>query len=184
MPPPHHHHPPKHGPQPGPHGHPHHGPHQGPGRRHAVPASQALDFVDAAQLETLLAPLLPDAGDRGFVVRCLIGEGPIHHRGANYVLLSLLARALQAQGLQPQPASGTPVPMRLPPHLAESVDEGVYPLALPVQALEALAGGNPQHVAAMVDCLTDGPPQHALANVVMVTLLERLLPPPAGTPPR
>ena len=26
-----------------------------------------------------------------------------------------------------------------------------------------------------IDCLTDGPPQHALANVLMVTLLQRIL---------
>ena len=28
---------------------------------------------------------------------------------------------------------------------------------------------------AMIDCLTDGPPQHALANVAMVTLLTEIL---------
>ena len=164
------------------HGHPKHGPHHhGHGRRHAVPASQALDFVDPSALDAALAGLLPDAGDRGFVVRCLIGEGPIHHRGANHVLLSLLLRALQAQGRTLQPVTGgAPVPMRLPPHLAESVDEGVYPLALPLQALQALAGGDADHLAAMVDCLTDGPPQHALANVVMVALIEQLLQPPPG----
>ncbi len=65
--------------------------------------------------------------------------------------------------------------MRLPPHLADAGHEGVYPLTLPVDALRELAGGDDRHVGAMVDCLTDGPPQHALANVAMVALIQGLL---------
>jgi len=67
------------------------------------------------------------------------------------------------------------VPMRLPPYLAESVTEAAYPLLLPTNTLLALAGGDQTQLAAMIDCLTDGPSQHALANVIMVALLERLL---------
>ena len=107
-------------------------------------------------------------------------EGPIHHRGANYILLALLARALDKTQAPLPPAPAVGVPMRLPPHLADSVDEGVYPLPLPTGALSALAGEQPEQVAAMVDCLTDGPPQHALANVVMVSLIEKLLSTPRG----
>jgi hypothetical protein len=139
--------------------------------------------VDEGRLDGWLAPLVPDAGDRAFVLRCLIGEGPIHHRGANYILLALLGRALQAHGDIKPPSGGVPVPMRLPPHLANvQDDEGVYPITLPVTALRELAGGDAQQLDAMVDCLTDGPPQHALANVVMVALIERLTAPGSAGP--
>lgn len=137
--------------------------------------------MDIPQLQQALAPLLPEAGDRAFIARCLVGEGPLHHRGSNYILLSLLARAVQTRGGQARPAEyGAPVPMRLPPHLADQADDGNYPLALPLKSLRELAQGDEARLAAMVDCLTDGPPQHALANVAMVALLEALLMPPAA----
>jgi hypothetical protein len=138
-----------------------------------------LDFVDDTQLQQALGPLLADAGDRRFVARCLVGEGPLHHRGANYILLTLLARAVQLHGGLPS-GGGAPVPMRLPPHLADEAEDGHYPLRLPLRALGELAGGDAARLAAMVDCLTDGPPQHALANVAMVALIEALLPAPPG----
>ncbi len=151
-----------------------------------MPASRLLDFIDTERLDTHLQPLLPDAGERAFVLRCLVGEGPLHHRGANYVLLSLLAQAVQDRGGDvPAAASApaaVPVPMRLPPHLSGQVERGSYPLGLPTTALFRLAGGQTAQVQAMVDCLTDGPPQHALANVAMVALLERLLPGPSIGP--
>ena len=49
------------------------------------------------------------------------------------------------------------------------------PLALPTAPLERLAPRGTRDFAAIVDCLTDGPPQHALANVAMVTLIAELL---------
>lgn len=145
--------------------------------RSGMAASQVLGFVDEANLSGLLAPWVPDMADRAFIVRCLVGEGPIHHRGANYILLALLGQLLRATpSPERQPQSITvAVPMRLPPHLSDDVPEGVYPLALPTDALLALAGGDSARLDAMVDCLTDGPPQHALANVLMVTLIEHLL---------
>lgn len=186
---------------------PPHGLHAGPA--HPVPASRLLDFIDTQRLDACLQPLMPDAGDRAFVLRCLVGEGPMHHRGANYVLLALLAQAVQARGSVAAVPAPTPVPsptptlsganpaavapatgahprvavpMRLPPHLSDQVARGTYPLSLPTAALSALAGGDAAQVQAMVDCLTDGPPQHALANVAMVALLEQLLS-PLPTPP-
>jgi hypothetical protein len=180
------HHPPKHPP--------HHAPGHDPKPRKAqgtprggLPASRILGFVDEAQLDGWLAPLVPDAADRAFVVRCLVGEGPIHHRGSNFILLALLGRAVQAHGGLPPVQAGAAVPMRLPPHLAEGVEDSAYPVQLPVRALRELAGGDSEgageRLDAMIDCLTDGPPQHALANVVMVALLEGLLPAaPAGVP--
>ncbi len=155
---------------------PHHGhPHKPPQAPFA--ASKVLDFVDESRLDALLAKLVPDAADRAFVLRCVVGEGPLHHRGANYILLTLLAQAAAPAGSAAQrvPSTGVTVPMRLPPYLAESVDEGTYPLLLPTGALLDLAGGDQNRLAAMIDCLTDGPSQHALANVIMVALIERLL---------
>lgn len=155
---------------PAPPAHPKHAP-----TGNGIPASRILDFVNEASLSGWLQPLVPDAQDRAFVVRCLIGEGPIHHRGSNYILLALLGRALEASGGAQPVLEGAAVPMRLPPHLGEAMAEGNYPLTLPLSSLSELAGGDAQQLEAMVDCLTDGPPQHALANVVMVALIESML---------
>lgn len=148
--------------------------HPRPARRPAVPASRALAFIDAERLDKALSALVPDEGDRAFIVRCLISEGPIHHRGANFVLISLLAQALGDIKTRVT-KSGMPVSMRLPPHLEDTVEDGNYPIDLPTRALRELAGGDETLLEVMADCLTDGPPQHALANVVMVSLLEHLL---------
>lgn len=140
-----------------------------------VPASRALRFVDRAALDSLLVPLVPGAADRQFVIRCLVDEGPLHHRGANDVLLRLVGRVLERVPGEDAPADGVKVPMRLPPHLEGSVEEGEFPISLPTSALRALVGGDEASLEAAIDCLTDGPPQHALANVVLVSLLERIL---------
>lgn len=142
-------------------------------KRH--PASRALRFVDPASLEELLSTLVADKAERQFVRRCLIEEGPLHHRGANYLLLRLLGRVLErVPGADPK-LEGEEVPMRLPPHLEDEVEEGNFPLPLPTRALRELLGDDEKALEAAIDCLTDGPPQHSLANVVMVALLERLL---------
>lgn len=139
------------------------------------PASRTLRFVDPARLATLLTSLVPAKADRAFVMRCLIEEGPLHHRGANYLLLALLGQVLERVPGLDTPPEGEEVPMRLPPHLEDEVAEGHFPLRLPTKALRELLGDDEPALEAAVDCLTDGPPQHALANVVMVALLERLL---------
>lgn len=150
-----------------------------PKHRHHVSPSAIAAFIEPGKLEQLLAPLVPDEADRAFIVRCVIGEGPAHHRGANYVLLSLLAKALEACGAELKPLQGrtVPVPMRIPPHLADEGAPPTFALELPLAPLEELTGHDPdpRPLAAMIDCLTDGPPQHALANVAMVALLGRLL---------
>jgi hypothetical protein len=149
-----------------------------PHERH-VPSSAISGFIEPQRIEALLAPWLPDAQARAFVVRCILSEGPAHHRGANYVLLSLLGRVLEhLPPLSSVPApAGEPleVPMRLPPHLAKDSGPKSYPLGLPPEPLEQLAPQGSRHFEAMVDCLTDGPPQHALANVAMVTLVAEIL---------
>lgn len=145
-----------------------------PHSRH-IPASRVLNFVEPDTLDAALRLVIPDPDARRFIVRCIVNEGPIHHRGANFILISLLLRALDAAGLKPhRPAEGISVPMRLPPGLPASAKDCAYPITLPLDALRELAGGDQEATDAMVDCLTDGPPQHALANVIMVALLEQM----------
>ncbi|HEY2514906.1 MAG TPA: hypothetical protein VGI39_28765 [Polyangiaceae bacterium] len=132
-------------------------------------------FIDPSQIDALLAGAIPDAEDRAFVVRCILGEGPAHHRGVNYVLLRLLGllverlggadmAALRAQGT-------TPVPMKVPPHLERQGSLMAYPIGLPLAPLSRLAPEGTPEQAAMVECLSDGPPQHALANAAMLWLI-------------
>jgi hypothetical protein len=124
----------------------------------------------------LLAPFVPDDGERDFVVRCLLDEGPAHHRGANYVLLMLLAQLLDGA---PEPSDDTrEVPMHLPPHLEaeqDDDDQQVYPLRLPLAALDRLAPRGSREQESMIAALLDGPPQHALANVAIVALLDAIV---------
>ena len=140
-----------------------------------IPSSAISAFIDASRIDALLAPWVADPGDRAFVVRCLLGEGPAHHRGANYVLLALLGLLVEKTGGPVSFRETLPVAMRLPPHLARDEEDGQYPLRLPVDPLERLAPRASRDFAAMVDCLTDGPPQHALANAAMLHLIGALL---------
>lgn len=136
-------------------------------------------FVDRERIDRLLTPWVPDDDDRAFVLRCLLDEGPAHHRGVNWILLSLLGEVAAETRLGPAPGPQARVPMRLPPHLRrhedDQEDDGAYPLRLPLAPLERLAGTDERAVDAMVDCLTDGPPQHALANAAMLVLIDALL---------
>lgn len=140
-----------------------------------IPSSAISAFIDASRIDALLASCIPDPGDRAFIVRCLLGEGPAHHRGANYVLLALLGLLMEKIGGPVSFRETLPVEMRLPPHLARDGEERHYPLRLPVDPIERLAPRTSQEFAAMVDCLTDGPPQHALANAAMLHLIGALL---------
>lgn len=91
------------------------------------------------------------------------------------LLLEALLRRLPPPAGEPA-GPAVPVPMRLPPHVAEEIDprDGHYPLAMPTGALQDL-GLSPGEVDALVDCLLDGPPHHALANAVMVAMLTEAL---------
>lgn len=150
-----------------------------------VPKSAITAFIDHGRIERLLAAWIPEAQDRAFVARCMLDEGPAHHRGANFVLLALLgelaSRLAVAGALQPSPGEErVPVPMRLPPHLAGSVEDGVYPLQFPRKVLDVLTPDEPARQA-MIACLVDGPPQHSLANAAMLCLLSTLLDSAGGT---
>jgi hypothetical protein len=142
--------------------------------QHRIP-STATAFIDPSRLDALLTGAVPDAQDRAFVVRCILGEGPAHHRGANYVLLLLLgmvADALGGMDVAALRARGTlPVPMKVSPHLERPGSLMSYPLDLPTGPLEKLVPKGSMEEAAMAQCLTDGPPQHALANAAMLWLI-------------
>jgi hypothetical protein len=166
--------PPKHPKHPKQH-HPPSPPHHDLHRR--VPSSAISSFIDRARIDRLLQPFVPDDGDREFIVRCLLDEGPVHHRGANYVLLALLDELLTAGGRVPAPPADervATIAMRLPPHL-DLGEDGDFALDLPLAPLERLAKPGSPPLQAMIDCLTDGPPQHSLANAAMVRLLGVLL---------
>lgn len=139
-------------------------------------ASSAQAIVRREEIDALLAPWLTNQTDRDFVVRCLVDEGPIHHRGATYALLRLLGLALEAVG-GPKPPCGesAPIPLRLPPHLRGGGDDDSFPLGVPLDVLERLAPRGSAQFAELLDCLRDGPPHHALANAAMVGMLGALL---------
>ncbi|AUX44871.1 hypothetical protein SOCE26_063410 [Sorangium cellulosum] len=149
----------------------HHGPRPTP-----LPSSAVSAFIRPSRLDALLAPWMPDAEERAFVVRCIAGEGPVHHRGASYALVCLLGLLLEELGPDEGGAragESLPVPIRLPPHLARG-DDHDYPLTIPLAPLTRLAPKGSPELAALVDCLTDGPPHHALANAAMICLLDAL----------
>jgi hypothetical protein len=149
-----------------------------------VPTSDIAAFIRHDHIERILTPLIQDAGERALVLRCLLDVGPAHHRGTNYIFLRLLSLLLDRLGnrqlVQQTDAESLPVPMRLPPALGEPRQDTVFPLRLPMRVLLELAPADSRQLAAMVDCLTDGPPQHSLANAAMLWLLEAALcaPPP------
>jgi hypothetical protein len=132
-------------------------------------------FIVPSRIDAILASAVPDAEDRAFVVRCILGEGPAHHRGANYALLLLLGMLVEGLGgadVARLRARGTlPVPIKVPPHLKRPGSLMAYPLELPTGPLERLAPAGSFEQASMADCLTDGPPQHALANAAMLWLI-------------
>lgn len=127
----------------------------------------------------MLRPWIAEPGDRALVARCLLDVGPAHHRGANYVLLRLLGMVLErlgSEGAQPVSSSASVgIPLRVPPPFASHRPESYFPLQLPTAALSLLASADTRTIDSMVDCLSDGPPQHALANAAMVCLLEAIL---------
>jgi hypothetical protein len=144
-----------------------------------LPAISAL--IQPAPIDALLTRFIEDPEERAFVARCILDAGPAHHRGANYVILRLLAQALERLEETAAPKEGpesaeqtVQIPMRLPaPHVI-STDQ-TYPLRMEISALQKLAEGDERRLASMIDCLLDGPPQHALANALMVNALGRLL---------
>jgi hypothetical protein len=144
--------------------------------RHAA-ASAVARVLDFGRIDALLAPWVPDARERAWVTRCILDEGPAHHRGANYAILALLGRLVEAGG-PVAPADRTdasPITLRLPPHLAPPAADGHFPLGVPRAPVALLAPKGSPELESLLECLGDGPPQHALANAAMVHLLGVLL---------
>lgn len=139
-------------------------------------ASAIAALLDPDRIATVLAPWLPDAAERDFVVRCILAEGPIHHRGASFALLALAAQVAERTGIDPHHEDiGIAVPMRLPPHLERPDAPPDYPLRLDPGAVQRIAGGSTAVGRVLADAVTDGPPHHALANVALLNLLAAIL---------
>lgn len=153
-----------------------------PASHHHVPLSAISALTQQARIDAQLARFIEVSEERAFVARCTLDAGPAHHRGADYVLLRLLALALERLEAEAASKDGpesaqesVPIPMRLPaPHVISRADQ-TYPLRMEISALQELADGDGRRLAPMIDCLLDGPPQHSLANALMVNALGRLL---------
>lgn len=135
--------------------------------------------IDRQRISALVAACVPDPAACSFIVRCMLDEGPVHHRGDNFVLLALLGEVLDRLpstegGNQPDGAS-FPVPMRIPPAHHASTEPKCYPISIPQAPLALLDGGDPGRRSTLAECLADGPPHHALANAMMVHLLHAIL---------
>lgn len=119
--------------------------------------------------------MVVDARDRAFVMRCILDEGPLHHRVASWALLRMLASLIESSGGSSQELAAVetaPLAMRLPPNVASASDEPEFPIGLPTRLLRETLGDADLPLA--VECLTDGPPHHALANAAMAWLIEAL----------
>lgn len=143
-----------------------------------VPASEIAAFIDSQTIDDILAPWLPDVGERAMIVRCLLDVGPAHHRGSNYVLLRLLGLLLKQHGMGPnsqQLREMAPIRLRVPPTVDTTSEPAAYPLGIPTAVIERLAPHGSRAWLAMIDCLSDGPPQHSLANAAMLLVIDALL---------
>jgi hypothetical protein len=150
-------------PGPGPHRH-----------RHAL--SSLADAASAGRLEEALALVIPDARDRSFVARCILHEGPAHHRAASWALIAVAAAVAERVGAVPRRRAEPDdflVPLRLPPHL-RAEEDGAFPMLVPLAPLRSVARDE-RDVEVLADALVDGPPHHALANAALVAIFERIL---------
>lgn len=154
-------------PHKGPKGPPHHGPKAHGGRRGVA--------LDAGAIDAALVAIVPDARDRAFVLRCVLEEGPRHHRVASWALLRLLAAVLaEVGGADEATRDGPsePLGMRLPPSVAASTDDAEFPIGIPTRMLRDVMDEGEATLA--LECLSDGPPHHSLANAAMTWMLEAI----------
>lgn len=131
--------------------------------------------LDAGPIDAALVEIVPDARDRAFVLRCVLEEGPRHHRIASWALLRMLAAVLaEVGGANPGATEGASAPlgMRLPPSVAASSEDAEFPIGLPTGMLRSVLSEDEATLA--VECLTDGPPHHALANAAMTWMLQAI----------
>lgn len=131
--------------------------------------------LDAGAIEAALVEIVPDARDRAFVLRCVLEEGPRHHRVASWALLRMLAAVLaEVGGADPETREGPsePLGMRLPPNVAASSDDADFPIGVPTRMLREVL--DEDEAALALACLSDGPPHHALANATMTWLIQAI----------
>ncbi len=144
--------------------------------RHDHPVVAAIDHQ---RISALVATCVPDPAARDFIVRCMLDEGPVHHRGDNFVILALLGEVLgrlpPPEGGKPCDSASLPVPMRIPPAHLTGAEPKSYPISIPQAPLALLDGGDPARRSVLAECLADGPPHHALANAMTVQLLHAIL---------
>jgi hypothetical protein len=132
-------------------------------------------LADKHALARALAGIVVDQDDRDFIARCIAREGPPHHQGASFVIITLARQIAERMGASPSPHRGPRPSMKVPPHHArDDNDEREFAIALPVSAI-ARVERDPERARALIECLLDGPTHHALANVAMVALLESIL---------
>lgn len=131
--------------------------------------------LDAGPIDAALSGIVPDARDRAFVLRCVLEEGPRHHRVASWALLRMLAVVLAELG-GPDPTTGSgpsePLGMRLPPNVVSSSDDTSFPIGIPTGMIRAFF--DESEAALALECLSDGPPHHLLANATMAWMLEAI----------
>ena len=143
-----------------------------PPPRHSRPGGKG-HALDGDAIDAALAEIVPDARDREFVLRCVLEEGPRHHRVASWALLRMVAALLaEVGGADPamRDVPAEPVGMRLPPKVASASDDAEFPIGIPTTMLREILDEHEAELA--LDSLRDGPPHHALANAVMTWLLE------------
>lgn len=131
--------------------------------------------LDAGAIDAALVGVVPDARDRAFVLRCILSEGPRHHRVASWALLRLLAEILaELGGADPRTLerASEPLDMRLPPSVAASSDDAEFPIGVPTPMLRAVMDRAEADLA--LECLREGPAHHALANAAMAWLLQAI----------
>lgn len=144
--------------------------------RHRHVLSSLADVASAQRLEDALELVIPDARDRAFVARCILQEGPAHHRAASWALVTIAGEVARRAGAKPRDAiqpDDFAVPLRLPPHQRQEED-GSFPLRVPVAPLRAVSGSD-RDAEVLADAVVDGPPHHALANAALIAIFERLM---------
>lgn len=131
--------------------------------------------LDAAPIDAALVHVVPDARARAFVLRCILEEGPRHHRVASFTILRLLARIIEdlgGAGPEAPDSTESTLEMRLPPSVASLTDDAEFPIGIPKRMIREVLGEKSAEVA--LECLGDGPPHHALANAAMAWMLQSI----------
>jgi hypothetical protein len=131
--------------------------------------------LDDDAINAGLAEVVPDARERAFVLRCILEEGPRHHRVASWTLLRLLAAVLAELGdARPTATRGAsePLGMRLPPSVVASSDDAQFPIGIPTSMVNEVMSRREVELA--LECLRDGPPHHALANAAMAWMIQAI----------